>query len=151
MKLADKANQSAVQALKTLSDEYSTLDCKAIAKALVSGGASWSENTIRLELGRLRRVSASGKDVTGMNSNELRLADKALPKAERTPKTPTATADAVEVKATPTAKLARQAPDTLARALVESVQASGVEDLEAVLAECRRLIVAEVNAKKKAK
>lgn len=153
---AASANDTAVAALAKLDNDYHALAAKSVAEALVTGGAKWSSNTIMQELGRIRRLKAAGKYEASMTSYQLREADKALPKTPRAPTAPKGDKAAPTAGTASTApapqvvsKISREAPDTIAKALIDAIMASGLEDAEQVLSEARRLIVAAVNAKKK--
>lgn len=152
---AATAEDTALAALNELDKDFPTMKGTNLATALVNGGAKWAHGTIMMELSRLRALKKAGKWQDGMTSYQAREAHKQLPKASRDkgkagPKVANG-AVSKESGEKLAAKISREAPDTIATGLVDALMASGLDDLEAVLAEARRLIVNAVNDKKKAK
>ena len=144
---ATKGADTALAELDKLDNDYASMKGKDLADVLVKAGAKWTANTIMQELSRIRVLKKAGKWKTGMTSYQAREAKAALPKQERK-KTTVANGVSKEAAEAATAKISREAPDTIASALIEAITASGVED---VLAEARRLITQAVNAKKNTK
>lgn len=153
MDAASAATDTAISELEKLDREYPEMQAKVMAGILVKAGAKWSENTIMQELSRIRALKKAGKWQDGMTSYQAREAHKALPKgtrakkAEAEPVSPTSVISG-ESGEKLVQKISRTAPDTIANALVEALIQSGLDDLEKVLAEARRLVVQAVNAKK---
>lgn len=158
---AAKSGDAAINALASLDAEFPTMKAVNIAKALVNGGAVWSEATIRQELSRIRTLKKAGVWRDGMSTFEMReelAVLKAIKEADKEAGTPPQSADAPVAErdgdAEKTVKrISKAAPDAIAAALIDALIAAGVGDgdMEAVVAEARRLILSAVNAKKAAK
>lgn len=158
---AAKSGDAAIHALSDLDAKFPTMKAVSIAKALVNGGAVWSEATIRQELSRIRTLKKAGLWKDGMSSFEMRAELtmlKAIKDADKEAGTPPPSADAPvadrDGDAEKTVKrISKAAPDTIATALIDALIQAGVGDgdMDAILAEARRLVIAAVNAKKTAK
>lgn len=152
---AAESAEAAIHSLAVLSDKYPTVQAKQIAAALVTAGAKWADATIQQELGRIRKLKREGLYRADMTTNEMRdelRMLKAVKDADTAPIDATTGDMAVPADASKAAtRISRNAPDTIAAALVDALIASGVGDMEAVLAEARRLVIAAVNAKKSTK
>lgn len=149
---AESATDTAITELEKLDSEYATMKAKHMAEALIKAGAKWSINTIMQELSRIRALKKAGKWAKGMTSYQVREAQKALPKTTRAKadkSAPVANGSvSKESEAKLTGKISREPPTTIANALIEALIQSGIGDLEAVLAEARRLVIQAVNDKK---